>query len=413
MAKRSLLKLSGRLKNVIKTGVFVIFRLLMDIRGLIIQDWEVKVLVLHDPYRPIEYGSVGGEDNLANLEINVLSNLGHEVIDGRFHDDGINRKINQVRAQSLGSHPEVLELIRNSKPDVIHTHNLNQRSGYTWMNSCTVPIVSSIHNYRLFCPSSIAWRDGQICVECISKNALSALRHKCDGARGALNASRHLLFQRGYPQLETPSLFLMSSDLMVGVFKELIPDEKMKVLRNPSTSIKSSANLNRHGWIFAGRFVEEKGILDLIEMWPDSESLDIAGDGPLRSEIERKIQNRSSIRLIGTYPPGDNSILSNYEGMIFTSTWYEGSPLVIVDSFGAGTPVICTDISAAKEQVQISKAGVVIKGHLSEKGLLDAVRDIRKNFESYRENARVAIKNEFSIDNWGLKLESHLGSVAK
>ena len=47
-------------------------------------------------------------------------------------------------------------------------------------------------------------------------------------------------------------------------------------------------------------------------MWPDSESLDIAGDGPLRSEIERKIQGKSSIRLIGTYPPGDNSILSNY-----------------------------------------------------------------------------------------------------
>ena len=84
MAMRSLPKLSGRLKNVIKTGVFVIFRLLMDNRGLIIQDWKVKVLVLHDPYRPIESGSVGGEDNLANLEIKVLSNLGHEVIDGAW-----------------------------------------------------------------------------------------------------------------------------------------------------------------------------------------------------------------------------------------------------------------------------------------------------------------------------------------
>lgn len=373
----------------------------------------MRVLVLHDPYRPIESGSVGGEDNLANLEIEVLANLGHEVIDGRFHDEGIQRKVNQIRAQSFGSHPGVLDLITNSKPDVIHTHNLNQRSGYSWMNSCAVPIVSSIHNYRLFCPSSIAWRDGQICVDCVSKNALSALKHKCDGGRGAINASRHLLFQREYPQLEAPSLFLMSSDLMIGVFKTLIADEKMSVLRNPSFSIKSSLNLKRNGWIFAGRFVAEKGILELIKMWPDSESLDIAGDGPLHSAIVRKIQNKSNIRLIGTYPPGENSILSKYEGMIFNSTWYEGSPLVIVDSFGAGTPVICTDVSAAREQVQISKAGVVIEGHVSEKGLLDAIREIRAHFESYQANALISVKHEFSVDNWGLKLESHLGSVAR
>ncbi len=372
----------------------------------------MKVLVLHDPYRPIVSGSVGGEDNLANLEINELSSLGHEVIDGRFYDEGLGRKMNQFRAQSMGSHPSVLELIDRTKPDVIHTHNLNQRSGYMWMKSCKTPIVSSIHNYRLFCPSSIAWRDGKACVECLEKNALSAIRHRCDGPRGAVNASRHLIFQRDYPHLVEPDLFLMSSDLMVGVFKSIIREDKMRVLRNPSQVISSASESSRSGWIFAGRFVAEKGILGLVENWPDSENLDIAGDGPLRSEIEARIFGKANIRLIGTYPPGDNSVLSNYEGMIFTSSWYEGSPLVVVDSFGAGTPVICTDLSAAREQVQLSGAGIVIEGEVSAENLSEAIIQIRGNFKTFHKNALRAVETDFSVNSWILKLESHLLSVA-
>ncbi len=371
----------------------------------------MKVLVLHDPYRPIVSGSVGGEDNLANLEINELESLGHEVIDGRRFDEGYVKKANQIRAQAFGSHPSVLQLIKHTKPDVIHTHNLNQRSGYLWMTSCSTPIVSSIHNYRLFCPSSIAWRNGNACIECLDGNALSALKHKCDGIKGAVNASRHLIFQRDYPQLDAPKLFLMSSDLMVDVFTPLINGDKMKVLRNPSFVIDDPSKNIRSGWIFAGRFVAEKGILELVQSWPDSENLDIAGDGPLKSEIEEKILGKKNIRLIGTYPPGENSIFAKYEGMIFTSTWFEGSPLVVVDSLGAGTPVICTDKSAAREQVLLSNAGIVMKGELSEKGLLDAVSQIRANFQTYHVNALDAVRGDFSIKSWSLKLESHLLSV--
>ena len=134
----------------------------------------MRILVLHDPYLPVTMGAVGGEDNVAKLEIETIAKRGHEVIDGRLMDIGIGKKLNQLRAQTIGSNPDVVEKIRATNPDVIHTHNLNQRSGYSWMNQTNIPVVSSIHNYRLFCPSSIAYRSGHHCLECRDSGAIAS-----------------------------------------------------------------------------------------------------------------------------------------------------------------------------------------------------------------------------------------------
>lgn len=371
----------------------------------------MRVLLLHDPYRPIEIGSVGGEDNLAQLEINTLTTLGIDVIDGRQFDYGLSRKVNQLRAQSIGSHKSVLELIKATKPDVVHTHNLSQRSGYAWMRETEIPIVSSIHNYRLFCPSSIAWRAGSPCTLCLDGSALNAIRHRCDGLRGGINASRHLMFQRDNPQIEMPRLFLMSSKLMANLFEKVINASKMRILRNPSLISESLTSNKRQGWIFAGRFVEEKGVLDLVVNWPENEKLDLAGDGPLRGKLEELIKEKPNINLIGTYPPGDNSIFSNYEGMFFTSTWYEGSPLVIVDCLGAGTPVICTSGSGAREQIDITQAGTVISEGLSPESIMASQNLIRRDFKRFQENAINAIQNQLSISTWGSNLAHYLGEA--
>jgi glycosyltransferase involved in cell wall biosynthesis len=369
--------------------------------------------VLHDPYKPIVNGSVGGEDNLAQLEIEQLSNLGNELIDGRTFDSGGIRKFNQLRAQSYGSHSEVLSTIQKTKPDVIHTHNLSQRSGYKWMHQTDVPIVSSIHNYRLFCASSIAWRNGHNCFECRDKSAISALRHQCDGARGAINASRHLFLQPSHPQIHSPKLFLTGSEMMNTALSPIIPLNKMRILRNPGLANKQRKHPGRlrKGWLFAGRFVEEKGIIDLIKNWPSFEYLDLAGSGPLSKEIARLIKSRPQIRMIGTFPPGTLAIYYSYEGLIFSSTWLEGSPLVIADALSTGTPVIALDVSAAKEQVELSQAGVVVEGTLNVAKLQSAFQNIRSNSVNYSGNALMAAETHFSIENWTSLLNQYLSEA--
>ena len=375
----------------------------------------MKILLLHDPYLPVTTGAVGGEDNLAKLELETINKMGHEVIDGRVIDNGISKKLNQLRAQSIGSNSDVLKLIKDTNPDVIHTHNLSQRSGYAWMNANKVPVVSSLHNYRLFCPSSIAYRDGQHCIECRDSGTIRAIKNNCDGIRGKLNASRHLIFQRTNPQIHIPAIFLIASSIMENVLSPIIPKNKFRLLRNPGTisSQQPDKPVNRQGWLFAGRLTEEKGILDLINNWPTGEKLDIAGDGPLRESISALIKVNSNIQLIGTYPPGESKIFTRYEGLIFPSKWFEGSPLVTMECLATGTPIICSDKSGAKEQIEESKGGVVITGDLTTLKLVEAQANLRANFEIYSKNANAAIIGEFSVDYWGRKLVSYLEEAVK
>ncbi len=362
--------------------------------------------MLHDPYKPIVNGSVGGEDNLVQLEIQQLLDRGIDVIDGRNFDFGGIKKFNQLRAQSYGSHPDVISTILSTKPHVIHTHNLSQRSGYKWMEHTEIPIVSSIHNYRLFCASSIAWRNGQHCFECRDRSSYSAIRHSCDGVRGAINASRHILWQPSQPQINIPKMFLTGSQMMNRVLSPIIPSQKLRILRNPGLTFQTSIlrSNQRKGWLFAGRFVEEKGIIELIQNWPSGEYLDVAGSGPLRDEILRLIRSRPEINMIGTFPPGSAEVYYKYEGLVFPSTWLEGSPLVVADAFSSGTPVIAMDSSAAREQVELSQAGVVIEGKIDTAKLLSAFKKVRLNQDFFSNNASLASKKEFSIEIWSTSL---------
>jgi glycosyltransferase involved in cell wall biosynthesis len=377
-----------------------------------IQGLPMRIMVVHDPYKPVVKGSVGGEDNLAELEVIQLNSYGHNVLDFRIIDTGFTKKVNQLRAQSFGSTPELLAAINSFKPDLIHTHNLNQRSGYKWMNSIHQPIISSLHNYRVFCSSSIAWRNGEICTKCLEGTKFNAIRYGCGGLVGGINATRHLFWQKDEPQVIKPKLFLVASEIMKKTLESIIPQNKMRILRNPSMEwIEKNVEQDRKGWLFAGRLVPEKGIIELVENWPEGESLDIAGDGPLINQVKQLITEKINIRLIGTYPPGDNTIFTKYEGLMFPSSWLEGSPLVVIDSLSTGTPVICTDQSAAKEQIEITGGGIVIRGELSKEKISEAQLMIRKDFSLFSELGSKAVRNDFSIKKWVSDLESYFISA--
>jgi glycosyltransferase involved in cell wall biosynthesis len=367
----------------------------------------MKIFMIHDPYSSIKEGSVAGEDNLAELQIKVLIELGHDVFDSRVVDFGLKHKKNQLIAQATGASVDIIKNINRFKPDVIHTLNLSQRTGYGWMRKTVIPIASSIHNFRLFCPSSIAWRDGKVCTKCLDSSAINAIKYGCAGKIGALNSVRHLVFQRDYPQVNIPKMFLLASEKMRNVFSRIIPESKLAILPTPSstTNVRISSESKRSGWLFSGRLTQEKGIIELINSWPDDENLHIAGNGPLKEVVANLIRDKKNVKLVGTYSPGDHSIFLKYEGLIFPSTWLEGSPLVVMECLGTGTPVICTSFSSASEQVRGVNGGVVIYGDLTKLNIIEAMQKIRMNFDFFSSNARSRTKDKYSIGSWGLSFE--------
>src|SRR5690242_18046971 len=134
----------------------------------------MKILIGHNKYM-----QHGGEDTVVEQEIALLKASGHQVV-------SYQRSNAEVQSftpwQKVGlpfrviwasdTYQQVRELLRREKPDVAHFHNTHfmiSPAAYYACQDNGVPVVQTIHNYRLLCPAAQFLRDGRVCEDCIRK----------------------------------------------------------------------------------------------------------------------------------------------------------------------------------------------------------------------------------------------------
>src|SRR5687768_15757282 len=130
-----------------------------------------KVLVVHNSYR-----QAGGEDVVCAAEAALLRQHGHEVVEYREDNWRIAEMSRlAVAAQTIWSRParqKLLRMAHHVHPDVVHFHNsfmLVSPSAYYASQEAGVPVVQTLHNYRLVCPAATFFRDGHVCEDCLGK----------------------------------------------------------------------------------------------------------------------------------------------------------------------------------------------------------------------------------------------------
>ena len=131
-------------------------------------DTKQKVLIVHNYYQ-----IPGGEDTVVVNEKKLLEDHGHEVVLYTRHNAELKTfsKIQKLLLPfstifSRKTYREVKTLIKNEKIDIVHVHNtlnLVSPSVYYAAFHCKVPVVQTIHNFRLLCPGATFFRGGQIC----------------------------------------------------------------------------------------------------------------------------------------------------------------------------------------------------------------------------------------------------------
>ena len=371
----------------------------------------MKIGLIHDLYSPIEQGSVGGEDNLVDLEARLLLERGHEVKKIIRIFSGSQRKVIHFVVSATGRGLNPMNQKELDDVDIIHTNNLSLVSGYAWLQKSKVPTVSSFHNYRPLCPIAIAWRDGSTCFECHDKSSFMSIAHRCGGKLGILGAARRGIFQTEEPEINHPNHLIFTSQKMADAYRARSSISNFDILPNPSRLkyIPGESNTMREveprGFLFAGRLTSEKGIIRLIEEWPEDEMLTIAGDGVLRAQVQEMCSTRRNLIYHGPFSPKDPNFYKKFEGLIFPSLWLEGSPLVVIEAISSGVPVIATETSSASELIEQSQCGVLIPHNFSEKDLSRSIHEIRRNHRIYQENGINSGQNEFSPDTWIKRLE--------
>lgn len=335
----------------------------------------MKILFAHNHYQ-----QRGGEDGVVAAEIRMLEANGHCVI--RYQRDNDEFKARGVLAKieagidtfySAQSFHEIKQLIRAEKPDVAHFHNtfpLISPAAYYACADVGVPVVQTLHNYRLVCPAATLLRNGQVCEECLGRSmAWPGIAHSCyRGSRSATAAAAAMVAGHRIAGTwrEAVNLYIALTEFARHKFIDGgLPADRIVVKPNfvePDPGLKQGPGEYA---LFVGRLSEEKGLDVLLKTWSrqrETIPLRIAGEGPLKNTIANKIREGGikGVELVGYV---DHcalvQMLRRARFLILPSVWYEGFPLVIVEAFACGVPVIASRLGAMQEIIADGKTGLL------------------------------------------------------
>jgi glycosyltransferase involved in cell wall biosynthesis len=333
----------------------------------------VKILVAHNLYqRP------GGEDAVCESEMRLLRHAGHEIIEYLLHSDEIQHyslfekaSLSWQTSWSVRASSELRDILAKKSPELAHFHNtfpLISPSGYYACRAAGVPVVQTLHNYRLLCPSGNLFRDGHVCEECVSHSLLRSIAHGCyRESRLATAVVAGMLTMHGVLRTwaKQVDLFLVCTEFARRKFISSGFDEaRIRVKPNfiaPDPGARFSRGTTA---LYIGRLSEEKGPQLLPPAWSKLSvpiPLEIAGDGPLRASLERDCARLGlrSVRFSGWLNAhAAMERLRAAKFLIVPSMCYEGFPMAIAEAYACGVPVIAAGHGGLAEVVRDGYTGL-------------------------------------------------------
>lgn len=378
----------------------------------------MKILLVHNRYRS---ASPSGEDRVVDQEATALAANGHVVERfERFSDDIARRPLGSkalVPAQVVWSDEvrrSLHQVLRTFRPDVVHVHNVFPLLSPSVLYACRgagVPVVATIHNYRLVCPSGDLFRNGEVCHDCVGRVPLPAIRHGC--YRSSVLATMPLavgavVHSRAWRTMVSAYVFLSAAqrDLMAGGG---FPPERLFVKPNfvpPPPVTQSRAD---DVVIYAGRLTASKGIHTLIDAWdryrsrsPESRlRLVVAGGGPLEDRVRAWAAARPSVDWAGMLGrDACSSLFARARAAIVPSQWEETFGLVVVEAMAVGVPSVASNHGSFPGLIQDGIDGLLVEpGNAC--ALAAVFEDIETNPQRYKalgQAARHTYEQRFAPD---------------
>jgi glycosyltransferase involved in cell wall biosynthesis len=332
----------------------------------------MRVLLIHNYYQ-----QPGGEDTVFEQEVDLLraGNVAVETL--VFTNDSFDGTVlgnlgSAVRSlYNTQSARRLNETIDRFKPDIIHIHNLFYTASASIISTARqrrIPVVMTLHNYRLVCVSGLLMREGRIpCEQCLTQTLpLAGIRHAC--FRNSTGQSAHLsaitLLHKLTGIWKQVDRFVVVTDFarqkILRSSLRLQPEQVMVKPNFVADAGYSGPDQREDFFLFAGRLTFEKGISVLLQAAEmDGFPLEIIGDGPMVADVHRAAERTPTIRYRGQQPRRVVlDALKRCRALIVPSLWYEGLPTVILEAFATGTPVICSDQQNLNQIVQDNQTGL-------------------------------------------------------
>tara|TARA_R100000365_G_C2748060_1_gene78762 strand:- start:480 stop:1655 length:1176 start_codon:yes stop_codon:yes gene_type:complete len=344
----------------------------------------LKILILHNTYQ-----QHGGEDAVVEAESALLRKAGHKVQVELVSNDSISGL--HAKALTFFKTPYdaarknwFANLVAAERPDVVHIHNffpLLTPAVHEAAAEMGIPVVQTLHNYRLLCANALFLRDGTVCEKCLSGTRYSGVVHRC--YRGSLSASlavvrlQNRAFSCGSWHKHVHRFIALTAFSREKFISGGLPDGRVAVKPNFVARERPCA-VQRSGALFVGRLSKEKGADTLVSAWRELPNipLTIVGGGPEQGALEAMAP--SNVTFVGQQPPERvATYMAGAQALILPSIWYEGFPMTVVEAFAAGLPVIASNIGSLGEVVTPGRSGA----HFTPGNAADLARKVRELFD--------------------------------
>lgn len=332
----------------------------------------MNILLIHNTYI-----NQGGEDVVVNIETKLLRSKG--LIYQIYYIENINitNLFSKIRVGLKVSYSKnqkqiIFKKIYELNPNIVHVHNffpILTPSVYDACIEAGVPVVQTLHNYRTICPGALLMRDEKICETCVTASPYNGVLHKCyrNSFFASFAVARMVAYHRKKLTWQCKvNRFIALTEFGKNKFIEAgFPANKISIkpnfIEDPLKS-KKPVYHNRNGKaLFVGRLSPEKGVDILIKAWKNIHyPLEIAGVGPLFSELKKNAPD--NVTFLGQLTKEEvihKMMESSF--LIMPSVWYEGFPLVIVEAFACGLPVVASKLGSMEEIIQDGITGMHFK----------------------------------------------------
>ena len=369
----------------------------------------MKILIIHT-----QYYHFGGEDSVVDQEIEILKkNYVVESLIFKNHNGPRGAIQFAFSIWNIKKAKIVREKILAFKPDIVHLHNWHFSTGpiiIRTMNKMGVPIVCTLHNYRLLCPSASLLNNNTLFLDSLNQSfPWKAIFNKVYKNSWILTfwLANIVWCHKKIKTWDkitcficlTPSMAQRFKDSKLGIDKSRFLVKSHFVFPSNNHQLTDRGN----GFIFVGRLSEEKGIHLLIEAFKELPyNLKIIGDGPLRELVEKNSYNFENITYLGAMSRENVLLeLNKSSALINPSICLETFGLTVIESFASHCVVITCDIGGPSEIVTDGVNGI----HFKSGDVEDLKRQVKTwyNFsearqEDMRNNAYQTYLNLYAPD---------------
>ena len=380
----------------------------------------MKVLIIHSVYR-----YQGGEEVVVARETELLRANGIDAEVLFFDNDKHNLIKLLLLPFNIFSFIKTKRKLKAFKPDIVHIHNLHFAASPSVLYAIKrngIPVVMTLHNFRLVCPSATLFSDGKLFLDSMHQNfpfqavLKGVYKNTLVTFWVALSMQLHKWLQTW--KMVTRFIVLTEHAREV-LLKSSIHVTAQQVIIKPNftSPVSVTENEKEPYFLYVGRLSEEKGIRVLLKAFSIAPfRLKVAGDGPLKREVVEAAKENSNIEFVGKQNKEEvGRLMRHCSAMVFPSIWYEGMPLTIIESFSAGAAVIASRLGAMEAMVSNGCNGLHFHAgdHEDLAEMLNRWMNLpEKEKKRYRNQASCTYQEKYTPENNAVQLLRIYNSAA-